>query len=798
MLLVSLSAGSQKRAGSRGIALFAVVLALVFLGITLLLQPATGSISGVVTDAESGAPVSDAEVRLFQRVEGARRPAQGQVTLVRTDAHGRYRFDRVAPGDYGIQAIHENKASHSRLHDYAKALITRQGSSTSVDLKLADARTLKVVVLSEDTGEPVPHATVQLQWNGSVDSRGTDAHGVAVIPGLSQQELLISAKAPGFQVVEAVQSLSDPLTDVEFKLPAGGSIEGKIVDEKGQPLAGVRVVARPGFSPVQYDVATSDQEGNFRLNNVPRSRTMEVVSLLENYQELTQSFALNGAKHRQLELVLKPRASGGDVEVTVVDAEGRPIAGAEIENPGARFTMSRMATTNGEGRATVVDMNVPPHPRKPELTIRAERFAPSVVKVDPSDEGPAKVTVTLEKGHTFKGRIVNDAGEPIPGARIYVSLGNRGGASGLATTFSVDQDGRFSATTLVPASTMSISARGYTEIRQRKMLLDQEEEQTIVMDGTGHYRAVIFDGDTKKPVPRFSARLTFATTPPPEGVNRSSGMPAELARGKVINDDSGRLFLEDLPNNSAFDLLIEADGYEPLRRSSIITSRDESDVHIELQPVDRSSLVDVAGVLLDQNKQPLKGVDIHLIGTDPQLVAQDPRNADIDFQTIRMDSATDRPACKYARGVVTDHHGSFHFLQVSNRLNLQLVYWGNETPATRVRDLEKKPAAQLGRLVVFAPAAVTVTGKIDLEKYPRPERILVQAASDHQIHTSEIDRKDRSTFSVSRIAAGELKVMLYGEVVPRHANGQTFGASPLLATKTITASSGETIAVNFD
>jgi len=798
MLLMSLSAGTQGRAGSRGIALFAVVLGLVILGMSLLLGPATGSISGLVTDAQSGAPVPDAEVRLFPRVEGVRRPVQGEITLARTDARGRYRFENVAPGGYGVQAIHENQASHSRLHDYARALITRQGSSTSVDLKLADARTLKVFVVSEETGKPIPNAQVLLQWSEHQDSPRTDAHGVAVIPGLPQQEIQVSAKAPGFQVVETLQSINNPLTEVEIKLPRGGSIQGRVVDDKGKRLAGVSIVARQGFSPVQYDSTTSDRDGAFTLNNVPASRTMEIVSSLENFQGLTQSFALNGAQHGHLELVLQPRASGGSVEVTVVDAEGRPIAGAEIENQGTRFTMSRMARTNAEGRATIADLNVPPPPRKPELTIRAERFAPSVVKVDPSDDGPAKVSVTLEKGHTFKGRLVNDAGEPIPVARVYISLGNRGGASGLGTTFSVDKDGRFEATTLVPASTLNITAPGYTEIRQRKMLLDQEEEQVIVMDGTGHFRAVIVDGNTKKPIPQFTARLTFATTPPPEGVNRSGGMSAEQARGKVINDDGGRLFLDDLPNNSAFDLLINAEGYEPLRRSSIITSRDESDVVIELQPIDPGSLVHVAGVLLDQNKQPLQGVDIHLIGTDPQLVAQDPRNADIDFQTIRMNSADDRPVCKYARGVVTDRHGSFQFPQVSSRLKLQLVYWGKDTPATRVRDLELKPAAQLGRLIVFAQGAVTLTGTIDLKKYPQPERIVVQSVSDRQIHSSTVDHDDRSKFSVSSIAPGELKVMLYGEVAPRQSNGQTFQSPPLLATKTITANSGETIAVHFD
>jgi hypothetical protein len=801
MLRASQSCRRRGEAGSQFVAVLAVVLGLVALGSVLWLGPKTGSLTGVVTAAQSGDPVADVEVRMFRRFEGLSRPVQGEVTLARTDARGRYRFDKVAPGDYGIQAIQGTKASHTRHLDYAKAIVTREGSSATVDLQLVEARSLKVLVLAEETGKPIPKTQVRLQWNYQEEVAETDQQGVAIIPGLSPNELRIEAKAPGFQLVEITQRLNDPVTEVQLKLPPGGSIQGQVVDDKGKPLAGVSVVARPGSSPLQFDAATSDKDGRFSLNYVPRSQTMEIRASLQEYQDLVESFALNGTGRRPLELTLKPRESGGDVEVTVVDAERRPVAGAEIVNAGTRNSMFRRTTTDDQGRATLKDLSLFSSQEKPELTIRAERFAPSVVKVPRSGNGPARVTVTLEKGHSFRGRVVNAAGEPIPTANVRTSEGNRGGAYGLGTTHAVDKEGRFSTTTLVPGSLLTIDAPGYTPAHQMKMRLDQDEEQVITLDRTGHYRIVVVDGNSKEPVHKFKARLAFSSTTPPEGVLRGRSMSSEQTRGKSIDDNGGRLFWDGLPNNSAFDLLIDADGYEPLRRSALITSRDESDLRIELQPVDVSSLVDVAGLLVDQKGQRLEGVNVHLIGLDSAMVARTPRSEDIDFMTIRFNHAKDMPVCKFAHGTVTARDGSFQFPKVSNHLTLQLVYWGKDTPATRVRDLEKKTAAQLRRLEVIAPAAVTVKGTIDLGKYPNPGRVLVQLSPPHQSQSAAVDAKDRSKYSVSGVAPGELKVLLYSEPIRRPLNGttsSTSSTSSVLDTKAVTAKSGETIEVNFD
>lgn len=798
MVLTSLSFGRQ--AGFRLIALFAVVLALApAIGLGQEPEPKTGSITGVVTDAQSGAPVPDVEVRLFSRLEGASRPVHGKITLVQTDASGKYRFEKVAPGHYGIHALHGTKASHSRHLDYAKVLITREGSSTSVDLKLTEARILKVRVLAEETGEPIRDAIVYLQWPGREDTSKTDEHGVAVIPGAPQQELPIQVKALDYQLVEINELLKDSLTEITVKLPPGGSIQGKVVDDKGQPLAGVYVFAALNYGSVRYDSATSDKNGKFNLNYVPRSQRMLIAASLTGYLEATQPVALNGATSRQIEMTIKPRISGGDVEVTVVDEAGRPIAGAEIVNLGLRPGFTREATTNAQGWAFLKDLNLPPRSDKSELTIRAERFAPSVVQVTRPESGAAKVTVTLEKGHSFRARIVNEAGEPISEATVRTLEGNRGGRAGLATTHAVDSKGRFAATTLVPKPLLMIEAPGYTAVNQMKIEVDRDEEQVITLDRTGHFRVVVVDGNTKQPVRKFKARLDHSSAPPPEGVLRGGSVSTEMARGKSFDDADGRLFWDNLPNNSAFDILIEADGYDPLRRTSVVTSRDQTDLRIELQPVDVRSLVEVAGIIRDSKGEPIEGVDVHLIGVDPVLATQRRSPTDIPIYSIRTGSANSYPMCMYAQATVTAADGTFKFPKVSKRLLLQLVYLSKDVPPMRIRDLEEKSAEQLSQLDVHAPRPVTLKGTIDLTKYPKPGRVSVEFDSVVDGRSVEIDPQDRSRYSISDLTPGELKVTLYSEQTRRRENGILhFSGGAVLDKKTITAKSGETIEVNFD
>jgi len=763
-------------------------------------EPKVGAITGVVTDAESGAVVPDVEVRMFKRPPGGGNRLQFKITRVLTDAGGRYRFEELAPGDYGIYAFHGTKASRKKDFDDAKAKVADDGSSEPVDLKLTEALSLKVKVVAEETGQPVAGALVRLRWTDLDDNAATDAQGVALIQGLTPHDQHVEAKAPGFQLKAITQTLKDPLTEVIFKLPPGGSIQGTAVDDQGKPLAGVSIGASPERGSDSFDYVKSDENGKFTLNYVPLTQSVRIYASLKEHEAYHQSISLNGAPYRPLEIVLPSRRHGGDAEITVVDPEGQPVAGAEIANYGSSSADYHRVKTNDRGQCSITKLYLRHLGKGAEFTVRAEGFAPQMVEVSPSKEGPAKVSVKLEKGHRYRGRIVNAAGEPISDASIYCNNGNYGFVS-LGDKLSVSKEGRFSSTSLPPESTLNISARGYTPQEKVKIPLDQEEEHVITLEPTGQFRGLVTNAVTGDPVRRFNVKLGFARKPP-AGVRRTQGIPSDWGdSGRTINDESGRLLWDELPNNTAYALTVEAEGFEAAQLPVAVTNRGESELEIKMQPIDPGSLVEVAGIVLDQKGDPIEGVSVHLIGFDSKLAAEDPHGqSEVPMHLLRIHQAKYVAGCRFAHEATTAADGSFRFPKASTRVELQLVYWGEETPSTRIRKLEQRTPEQLGRLEVLAPAGVTITGRINLKTFPDPGQVTVRS-TEEQFDSRNVNFKagdDRSKFTIKGVSAGALNITLMSETIPYRENGNTFYRSNSLGNRTVTAKPGETIEVNFE
>ncbi|QDT57397.1 Nickel uptake substrate-specific transmembrane region [Caulifigura coniformis] len=763
-------------------------------------EPKIGAISGIVVDADTGGVVPDVEVRMFKRPPGGGNRLQFKITRVRSDADGRYRFENLSPGDYGIYAFHGTKASRTKDFDYARAKIADDGSSEPVDLRLTEALTLKVRVLAEQTGQPIEGAFVRLRWTDLDDTAATDGHGAVLIHGLTPHDQHIEAKAPGFQLKAVTQTLKDPLTEVTFKLPPGGFIQGKVVNDQGRPLAGVSIGASPERGSDGFDSVKSDEEGKFTLNYVPLTQSVRIYASLKEHEAHHQSISLNGAPYRPLEIVLPSRRHGGDADITVVDPEGQPVPGAEILNYGSSSGDYHKVKTNDRGECSITRLYLRHLGKGAELAVRAEGFAPQLIEVMPSTDGPARLTVNLEKGHRYRGRLVNAAGEPVSNASVYVNNGNYG--SGLfGHKLDVDKEGRFSSTSLPPESTANISASGYTPQDQVKIPLDQEEEHVITLESTGHFRGLVTNAATGAPVRRFNVKLGFARKPP-AGAQRSRGIPSDWGdSGRTINDDSGRWLWEELPNNTAYALTIEAEGFDATHVPVAVTNRGESDLEIKMQPIDPGSLVEVAGVILDPKGDPIEGVLVHLIGCDPKLAANDPNGQrEVPMHLIRIHQAKNIAACRFAHEATTAADGSFRFPRVSSRIGLQLVYWGDETPSTRVRKLEERTAEQLGRLELLAPAGVTITGRINLKAFPDPGRVSVRS-TEETFDSRDVSFKagdDRSTFTIKGVSAGTVNVTLMSEAVPYRENGTTFYRSSSLGNRTVTAGPGETVEVHFE
>ena len=155
-----------------------------------LAGPAEGSVTGVLTELESGEPVDDARVALFEpstlRTASASTP---------TDTTGRYFIGHVPPGEYALVVYHDNLVIFERP---SSLLHVSPGRKTRWDLRMqtsglwdGSGPRVSGTVRDATTGEPIEGAQV-----GSSDMAGLDIE--APLFGTTLPEMSVTDAAGRF------------------------------------------------------------------------------------------------------------------------------------------------------------------------------------------------------------------------------------------------------------------------------------------------------------------------------------------------------------------------------------------------------------------------------------------------------------------------------------------------------------------------------------------------------------------------------------------------------------------------
>ncbi|MGV3613966.1 MAG: carboxypeptidase regulatory-like domain-containing protein [Fimbriimonas sp.] len=224
---------------------------------------------------------------------------------VETDAQGRFRIE--AGGDAsGIRL-------DARKGDLYMAAPAEPAAKGDTDLRTVRGGLahLRGLVRGPD-GKPVANAAVRLiEWTGgtgsSVGEIKTKADGTFEFAGLLPNRAYsadVRATGLGRKYAEQVSlKRGDRAEFPPFDLvKADQSLGGRIVDEKGQPVAGVEVTAHSEEISV-----TTDAKGRFRLDGLPKGSVS--VGAYKGNRFLNRSFE---AGRLDLELVLKPAGAAGD------------------------------------------------------------------------------------------------------------------------------------------------------------------------------------------------------------------------------------------------------------------------------------------------------------------------------------------------------------------------------------------------------------------------------------------------------------------------------------------------------
>lgn len=200
------------------------------------------------------------------------------VLAEQTTTGGRFEFTCGAWKRIRLHASHERFASTELSLD-----LSQRESSEPITLTMERSLTLRGRVV-DSRGVGVPGALIRLRLSearnnfsdllpnreeGNGRDLRCDAAGVFEARRLRRGRIDLMASAPGFEArVRSELVLETDRSDVVFRLDPGGTIEGRVVDPAGAPIADVRVSY--GWRKNRYPprATRSDARGAFRIEGL--------------------------------------------------------------------------------------------------------------------------------------------------------------------------------------------------------------------------------------------------------------------------------------------------------------------------------------------------------------------------------------------------------------------------------------------------------------------------------------------------------------------------------------------------
>lgn len=264
---------------------------------------------------------------------------------VSTDAQGGYRLEFPD----GRNRVHIEVSARGWAPRAASIELRATPEPLLLDFELR--REFRAVGRVEDElGWPVEGAEVSSFFtHGNETTTGPD--GTYALGSLDpgRPSHLVSARKVGFVLAsEEVETRGAEEAELVLRLSRGVRVEGRVLDESGEPLPGAELYI--GFSPHAYDRldATAGEHGAFRFPAVGRGEQTLVTKVAGRAPDSRQILVpAEGEVLAGLEIVL---ADGRRLAGRVVDEEGEGLAGFSIRVRHRGLYLDLGTRTDAEGR----------------------------------------------------------------------------------------------------------------------------------------------------------------------------------------------------------------------------------------------------------------------------------------------------------------------------------------------------------------------------------------------------------------------------------------------------------------
>jgi beta-lactamase regulating signal transducer with metallopeptidase domain/protocatechuate 3,4-dioxygenase beta subunit len=539
------------------------------------------------------------------------------------------------------------------------------------------------VALARDTGEfelrvvgpdgkPVPGVRMELRGNPlpTVEQirRGTfvrkyaygtfvnaDAEGRLVVKLPTEpKRFQVNITAPGFGPYWAgwtSETHEEPLpARFTAELEAGWSVGGIIVDDQGQPVAGVSVDPSIAFKKRTGDSdslhigeeAKTDAAGKWRFDSVPVSTERVWVEIrhadfMPNRRDLSrQEFGLELKQEPTVRIAM---SRGLTVTGKVTDEKGAPIAAARVHT---RFANDRRETkTAKDGTYRLGGCE----PKLAKIVVSARGMATDMqqVQIEPEME---PVNFEMKPGGKIRIRVLDENGKPVPKARIFFQRW-RGDFFGYFEFDGVNQYAdekgvwewneapldEFKAD-ICPPDGMQLGSQP---------LIARDEEYVFRTQPALVISGKVVDAETKKPIEKFTV------TP---GA-RFDASHKHWSQNERFAATRGKYQIRHVHDAFAHLVRIEAAGYQAALSRDIQSNEGRVSIDFELQRA-----ADIAATVLTPEGKPATKAEVAVgIGGSQINVF----NGTFGHQT-------------YATKLETDESGRFHFPSPDAPFQLVIVH----------------------------------------------------------------------------------------------------------------------------
>ena len=366
-----------------------------------------------------GAPVAGATVELTSLASESGLVTSPQRTTTST---GEFDFGMQAALPWSVRASAPGKAGARVDVDLREPRSTPP--SDRLELQLGACTAAMFGTVRDASGGPIVKARIARLPDGPSAIPG----GVAVTTNdKGAYELCVETRWPGRVAVEVSAEGYAAITatpivpgrlKLDFALVPEATIVGRVIrDDNGSAIPNAYVFVppgTPGSDSTPLRGTFGDASGRFRLDRMTAGRHLVFARAEGMSDSLQGTPALVGVGQTSIEIELRLEA-GSLIRGTVIDRDGRPIAGARVAALDPLRT-GPVATAVSQDDGSFVLSGVP----RSELRFTAQPYdvvKPTTFRVSaPTHEG---VTLEVESLGTIIGHVIRNK-QPVPGANIFL------------------------------------------------------------------------------------------------------------------------------------------------------------------------------------------------------------------------------------------------------------------------------------------------------------------------------------------------------------------------------------------